>query len=86
MADERVRVCDGKDCPKRGKQVSRYRIDLPGVVFQADLCKAHSQPLRDFVADFPPHFSVKVRAGGRNNTGIRLTTMEAIEASKKPRE
>lgn len=86
MADERIRVCDIKGCPKRGKQVERFRIDLPGIVFQADLCKAHSLPLREFIAEFPPHFSTKVRPNGRNGTGIRLTTIEAIEATKAPRE
>lgn len=83
MADERVKVCDFTGCPKRGKQVERYRIDLPGQVFQADLCKDHASPLREFIAVYPPHFLVKVRPGGRNNTGIRLTTLEAIEAGKR---
>lgn len=82
MAEERIKRCDWQGCNRRGKKVDRYRLDMPGGVWTADLCSEHATPLREFLTEFPEHFFVKVRAGGRA-TGIQIHTIEEIEALKE---
>lgn len=82
MAEERIKRCDWQGCNRRGSKVNRYRIDLPGGVWTADLCMDHSAPLREYMTNFPEHFLVKVRPGGRS-VGIQIHTIEEIEALKE---
>lgn len=85
-AEERIHRCDDPDeCRRKGKSVISYEIRWDGAVFEADLCKEHSAPLREFMARFPDHFTVKLPAGAKR--GIQIHTMDEIEAMKdgKPR-
>lgn len=87
-AEERIRKCDGdnQSCPRKGRSVIHYEIRFDNKTFEADLCKDHSAPLRDFMASFPDHFTVKLPAGARR--AIQIHTIEEIESmkdSKKPK-
>ena len=84
---EAVLECDFPDCSRRGKrQVTQYRIDVEDGFVTANLCREHDKPIRELIKALPAHhFTKVVKSHNRSRaTSFQMTTIEDIEARKRP--